>query len=188
MVELLSEYSVDINLVTWVGNMARVRELLEADPARERLSVFNLDSALNMHCGSLSVLVESPSHTFSTARRKGQPFLHTPDHLLDAQLICSAAALTGHVVTIEDHAAMGGFGSAVLELLARELPRTAVRIHGLPDRFTDHGDVNAQYRAAGIDPESVATETLVWLSKLRPTAARRARPSNGEREEFPHAS
>ena len=75
----------------------------------------------------------------------------------------------------------------MLELLARELPRTAVRIHGLPDRFTDHGDVNAQYRAAGIDPESVAAETLVWLSELRPTP--RARPRNGgEREEFPHAS
>ena len=107
---------------------------------------------------------------------------------LDAQLICSAAALTGHVVTIEDHAGMGGFGSAVLELLARELPRTAVRIHALPDRFTDHGDVNAQYRAAGIDPESVAAETLVWLSELRPAAPRRAQARNGEREEFPHAS
>ena len=107
---------------------------------------------------------------------------------LDAQLICSAAALTGHVVTIEDHAGMGGFGSAVLELLARELPRTAVRIHALPDRFTDHGDVNAQYRAAGIDPESVAAETLVWLSELQPAAPRRAQARNGEREEFPHAS
>lgn len=60
----------------------------EANPARERLSVFNLDSALNLHCGSLSVLVESPSHAFSTARRKGEPFFHTPENLLDAQLIC----------------------------------------------------------------------------------------------------
>jgi hypothetical protein len=59
-----------------------------ANPARERLSVFNLDSALNMHCGSLSVLVESPSHAFSRAKRNGQPFFHTPDNLLDAQLIC----------------------------------------------------------------------------------------------------
>jgi hypothetical protein len=34
----------------------------EADPAREQLSSFNLDTALNLRCGSLSVLVESPSH------------------------------------------------------------------------------------------------------------------------------
>ncbi len=106
---------------------------------------------------------------------------------LDAELICGAAAHSGHVVTIEDHSAAGGFGSAVLELLARELPRTAVRIHGLPDRFTDHGDVNAQYRAAGIDPESVAAETLVWLSEVRPAPQPRSR-NGGEREEFPHAS
>ena len=107
---------------------------------------------------------------------------------LDAALICSAAAHTGHVVTIEDHASAGGFGSAVLELLARELPRTAVRIHGLPDRFTDHGDVNEQYRAAGIDPESVAAETLVWLSEVRRAAPRPRARNGGEREEFPHAS
>ena len=66
---------------------------IEADPARERPSVFNLDSALNMHCGSLSVLVESPSHTFSTAKRNGLPFIHTPEHLLDAQLICHQEAM-----------------------------------------------------------------------------------------------
>src|SRR5262249_8115042 len=71
---------------------------------------------------------------------------------LDAELICGAAAHTGHVVTIEDHVSAGGFGSAVLELLARELPRTAARLHGLPDRFTDHGDVHEPYRAAGIHP------------------------------------
>ncbi|MGH7681135.1 MAG: 1-deoxy-D-xylulose-5-phosphate synthase, partial [Candidatus Eiseniibacteriota bacterium] len=66
---------------------------------------------------------------------------------LDAELICNAAAHSGHVVTIEDHAGAGGFGSAVLELLARDAPGTAVRVHGLPDRFTEHGDVGAQYKA-----------------------------------------
>jgi len=93
---------------------------------------------------------------------------------LDAELICGVARGTGRVVTIEDHAGLGGFGSAVLELLARELPGTAVRVHGLPDRFTDHGDVNAQYRAAAIDPDSVASDTLSWLHALRPGAGARA--------------
>jgi hypothetical protein len=66
----------------------------EADPARERLSVYNLDTALNLHCGALSFVVESPSHNFSTAKKDGQPFLHTPDHLLDAQLTCHQEAMT----------------------------------------------------------------------------------------------
>ncbi len=66
---------------------------VEANPARERLSVFNLDSALNLHCGALSVLVESPAHSFSTSKRNGQPFVHTPDQLLDAQLTCHQEAM-----------------------------------------------------------------------------------------------
>lgn len=60
----------------------------ESDPARERMSPPNLETALNLHCGALAMLVESPAHSFSRAKRNGQPFLHTPDHLLDAQLIC----------------------------------------------------------------------------------------------------
>ena len=65
----------------------------ETNPARERMSPFGLDSALNLNCGSLSILVESPSHAFSTARKDGQPFIHTPDLLVDAQLICHQEAM-----------------------------------------------------------------------------------------------
>ena len=79
--------------LTEAGLQATDDPAVEADPTRERMSVFNLDSALNLHCGSLSVLVESPSHAFSKAKRKGQPFVHTPDHLLDAQLICHQEAM-----------------------------------------------------------------------------------------------
>ncbi len=100
---------------------------------------------------------------------------------LDHELICATARGSGRVVTIEDHGGLGGFGSAVLELLAREAPGTAVRVHGLPDRFTEHGDVNAQYKAGGIDAESVAADTLAWLHALRPATHSRPR----EREERP---
>lgn len=64
-----------------------------SDPSRERLSVFNLDSALNMHCGALPVLVESPSHNFSTAKKDDKPYFHTPENLLDAQLVCHREAM-----------------------------------------------------------------------------------------------
>jgi hypothetical protein len=65
----------------------------EANPARERVSPGNLETALNLHCGSLSMLVESPSHNFSTAKKNGQPFFHTPDLLVDAQLVCHQEAM-----------------------------------------------------------------------------------------------
>jgi hypothetical protein len=58
-----------------------------------RITSASFDSALNLHCGSMSVLVESPSHAFSAGKRNGEPFVHTPDHLLDAQLICHQEAM-----------------------------------------------------------------------------------------------
>jgi 1-deoxy-D-xylulose-5-phosphate synthase len=82
---------------------------------------------------------------------------------LDATALCEAARLCGRVLTLEDHAAAGGFGSAVLELLAREVPGTPVRVLGLGDAFVEHGEVEEQWRAAGLDAASVAAEAERWL-------------------------
>ena len=60
----------------------------EADPSRERQGVFNLSTALNMNSGALAILIESPSHASSTAVRNGQPFTHTADDIVNAQLTC----------------------------------------------------------------------------------------------------
>jgi len=59
---------------------------------------------------------------------------------LDEEMILRLAKSTGHLVTIEDHLAAGGFGSAVLELLERhDLHNIDVRVIGLPDKFVEHG-------------------------------------------------
>jgi 1-deoxy-D-xylulose-5-phosphate synthase len=59
---------------------------------------------------------------------------------LDEALIVRLAETCGRVMTIEDHMVAGGFGSAVLELLAsKALRRIPVRVIGLPDRFVEHG-------------------------------------------------
>ncbi len=62
--------------------------ILEADPAQQKLSTFNLDSALNMHSGALTILIEAPCHSFSGTDRAGNLVVQTPDRILDAQLIC----------------------------------------------------------------------------------------------------
>ena len=64
-----------------------------ADPARERMSPYNLDTALNLNCGALSFVVESPSHNFSTSTREGKSFVHTPDELVTAQLLTHLEAM-----------------------------------------------------------------------------------------------
>jgi hypothetical protein len=66
---------------------------VEASPGRVKPGPFNLDGALNLHCGALSVVVESPSHGFSGKNRKGEPALLSPDMLLDSQLICHMEAM-----------------------------------------------------------------------------------------------
>jgi 1-deoxy-D-xylulose-5-phosphate synthase len=60
---------------------------------------------------------------------------------LDEELILRLARTCGRVITVEDHMVAGGFGSAVLELLARQglLQEVPIRMIGLPDRFVEHG-------------------------------------------------
>jgi hypothetical protein len=62
-------------------------EALEADPSRAPRGVFNLDTALHLHAGALCTVVESPSHGFAGANRRGETVLQTPDAILDAHLV-----------------------------------------------------------------------------------------------------
>ncbi len=103
---------------------------------------------------------------------------------LDESLIGAVARRSLFVVTLEDHALLGGFGSAVLELLAREVPLCQARLKGLADAFVEHADQRDQWRAARIDPESVAGDVERWLAKL----GRPAPPRAGARVELAHAS
>ena len=61
---------------------------IEANPAQTGMSPYNLDTALNLHCGTLSVVIESPCHGFSGTNRAGGVVIQTSDAILDAQLIC----------------------------------------------------------------------------------------------------
>jgi len=84
---------------------------------------------------------------------------------LDDQALVSAAERCARIVTIEDHMATGGFGSAVLERLALLAPGARVLVCGLADRFVEHGETDDQWAAGGIDSESIAARTADWLQK-----------------------
>jgi hypothetical protein len=66
---------------------------IAGDPALATTGVYNIDGALNFHCGALSVVVESPSHSFDGLNEEGKPAGQKPDMLLDAQLICHQQAM-----------------------------------------------------------------------------------------------
>lgn len=58
---------------------------------------------------------------------------------LDEDCILKAAASSGAMVTAEENALAGGFGSAVLELLEAKGIRVPVKMIGAPDEFIGHG-------------------------------------------------
>ena len=57
---------------------------------------------------------------------------------IDMETIIGAAALTGAVVTAEEHQVMGGFGSAVAEVLCQDHP-VPMKMVGIQDSFGESG-------------------------------------------------
>ncbi|MCM2334634.1 MAG: 1-deoxy-D-xylulose-5-phosphate synthase, partial [Anaeromyxobacteraceae bacterium] len=78
---------------------------------------------------------------------------------LDEELICGEAARIRRVVTVEENALQGGFGSACLEAFeARGLLADGLLVKrlGVPDRFITHAEQPRQRADAGIDEAHVA--------------------------------
>ena len=77
---------------------------------------------------------------------------------IDATLMRQLASRHELLVTTEDHAALAGFGSAVLEAL-QDTGARVLRL-GLPDRFVDHGKRELLLEEVGLTPGAVAARTL----------------------------
>jgi 1-deoxy-D-xylulose-5-phosphate synthase len=99
---------------------------------------------------------------------------------LDAALICQWARVTGRIVTVEDNNVMGGFGSAVLELLDemnllgdsgekhdKDTPPVEVRRIGLPDEFIEHGTQQELWDKHGINVDTVYETARSMVGKVR---------------------
>ncbi len=70
------------------------------------------------------------------------------------------------VVTVEEGALMGGFGSAVLELACSQGWDTRIlRTLGIPDQFIEHGDRNELLAELGIDPAGIAKTCKILDAK-----------------------
>ncbi len=84
---------------------------------------------------------------------------------LDETRIASLARRTGAVVTVEEHAGMGGFGAAVLEALSAAGVETKSRCLAVPDVLMEHGDANAQKARLGLDAAGIAKAVRELLGK-----------------------
>jgi 1-deoxy-D-xylulose-5-phosphate synthase len=76
---------------------------------------------------------------------------------LDVQTLGRVFEECRFVVTVEEGALMGGFGSAVLEAACENGWDTRImRTLGIPDRFIEHGDRNELLAELGLDPTGIA--------------------------------
>ena len=83
---------------------------------------------------------------------------------LDKDLILQWATFTGRVVTLEENTILGGFGAAVLELLAKEGVMVPVLNLGIPDDFVTHGSIKELRRELGLDGPSLADRIQRWIA------------------------
>jgi 1-deoxy-D-xylulose-5-phosphate synthase len=68
------------------------------------------------------------------------------------------------IVTVEDAAIIGGFGSAVLEFMNKHHYNAEVKILGIPDRIVEHGTLKELHRECGYDAQGIV-ETVRALLK-----------------------
>jgi 1-deoxy-D-xylulose-5-phosphate synthase len=90
---------------------------------------------------------------------------------LDENTITFMAAKTGKIVTIEDNCLQGGFGSAVVELLADHNINADVLRLGIPDEFIEQGKVEILFNYLDLDPESMADKIIARWPDLIPNTA-----------------
>ncbi len=86
---------------------------------------------------------------------------------LDRSLLVGEASRTGVVITVEENALQGGFGSAVLELLADEGQSPRVLRIGLPDEFVEQGSQEELRALCGLDAQGIARRVRDFFNQDR---------------------
>jgi 1-deoxy-D-xylulose-5-phosphate synthase len=91
---------------------------------------------------------------------------------LDKKCILTLAARVGLIVTIEEHALAGGFGSAVLECLEEAgLFNVRVKRLGVPDRVIEHATHAQQLAECGLTPQGIREAALQLLGQRQSSEA-----------------
>lgn len=75
---------------------------------------------------------------------------------LDEALLHEVFRNYDKVITVEDGAITGGFGSAVLEFMAANHYSATVKLLGIPDRIVEHGQPKELHKECGYDAAGIA--------------------------------
>ncbi|MEZ6115984.1 MAG: 1-deoxy-D-xylulose-5-phosphate synthase [Pirellulaceae bacterium] len=87
---------------------------------------------------------------------------------LDEELLLKALNESSYVVTVEEGALAGGFGSALLELACQHGVNTShIRRLGIPDQFVEHGERAELLADLGIDSDGIVRTCRQLSSQLQ---------------------
>lgn len=75
---------------------------------------------------------------------------------LDCEAILAVTSRISRIITVEENALQGGFGSAVVEFLSGSEAQVTVRRLGIPDRFVEQGAPDRLRSRYGLDEAGIA--------------------------------
>lgn len=75
---------------------------------------------------------------------------------LDAELLIDIFSRFDKIMTVEDNTIIGGFGSAVSEFATMHNFKNDILIHGIPDRFIEHGKPEELHEELKLDAQGIA--------------------------------
>lgn len=76
---------------------------------------------------------------------------------LDETLLHTIFKTHNTVITVEDHAIKGGFGSAILEFASENGYKNTIKTLGITDAFVEHGSVDELQELVGLNTKSLTT-------------------------------
>jgi 1-deoxy-D-xylulose-5-phosphate synthase len=90
---------------------------------------------------------------------------------LDEVMLLKLAKEPTHLITMEEAALQGGFGSAVLEFYAdREIYGIQVKSLGIPDYFVEHGSVKEQRAEVELTVDNLVQKVKLMMPRKRQRA------------------
>ncbi len=85
---------------------------------------------------------------------------------LDEDLLHEVFAKHTKIITVEDGCIEGGFGSAVLEFMAKQNYTAEVKMLGIPDRIIEHGTLKELHTECGYDADGIAAAARALLKEI----------------------
>jgi 1-deoxy-D-xylulose-5-phosphate synthase len=90
---------------------------------------------------------------------------------LDSELIIDLASRIKHIVTVEENALSGGFGSSVADLLQKSgIIDAQIKSIGIPDEFVEQGAQAILRSKYGLDAKGIAQQVLAFRRDLSPNS------------------